>query len=128
MAIEDLSMSEATPNAIKVGDRAIPAYIPHIGGQYEGGAVRMGRRLKLRLPAKRVPEVVGRWIRFYESDRAEGEVFNAFVDRVGPQPFEALAAEATLPVEYSSATMNDFVDWNRAEPFQVMRGEGECAA
>jgi sulfite reductase beta subunit-like hemoprotein len=113
--------------AIKVGDRTIPAYIPHVGGQYEGGEVRMGQRLKLRLPAKRIPEVVGRWIRLYESDRTDGEVFNAFVDRVGHEAFEALAAEATLPVEYSSATINDFVDWNRAEPFMVMRGEGECA-
>jgi len=113
--------------SIKVGDRTIPAYIPHVGGQYEGGEVRMGQRLKLRLPAKRIPEVVGRWIRLYESDRIEGEVFNAFVDRVGPHAFEALAAEATLPVDYSVATMNEFIDWNRAEPFKVMRGEGECA-
>jgi sulfite reductase beta subunit-like hemoprotein len=114
--------------SIKVGDRAIPAYIPHVGGQYEGGEVRMGQRLKLRLPAKRIPEVVGRWLRFYESDRTDGEMFNAFVDRIGHEAFEALAAEATLPVEYSAETINDFVDWNRAEPFKVMRGEGECAA
>jgi sulfite reductase beta subunit-like hemoprotein len=113
--------------SMKVGNRTIPAYIPHVGGQYEGGEVRMGQRLKLRLPAKRIPEVVGRWLRFYESDRTDGEVFNAFVDRIGHQAFEALAAEATLPIEYSAETINEFVDWNRAEPFKVMRGEGECA-
>ncbi len=114
--------------SMKVGDRTIPAYIPHVGGQYEGGEVRMGQRLKLRLPAKRIPEVVGRWIRFYESDRHDGEVFNAFVDRVGHAAFEALAGELALPAEYDAATVGDFVDWNRTDLFKVQRGEGECAA
>ncbi|HSS33762.1 MAG TPA: nitrite/sulfite reductase, partial [Solirubrobacterales bacterium] len=41
--------------SLKVGDRQIPAYIPHIGGKYEGGEVIFGTRLKSRLPAKRVP-------------------------------------------------------------------------
>ncbi len=44
--------------SIKVGEHTIPAYIPHIGGVYEGGEVRYGQRLKARLPAKRVPEAV----------------------------------------------------------------------
>jgi sulfite reductase beta subunit-like hemoprotein len=113
--------------SIKVGDRQIPAYIPHLGGQYEGGEVRIGQRLKSRLPAKRVPEAVGRWIRFYESDRRDGEVFNAFVDRVGAAPFEDLARDLTLPVEFGDDTINTFIDWNRTDVFVVQRGEGECA-
>ena len=44
--------------SIKVGEHTIPAYIPHVGGAYEGGDVRYGQRLKARLPAKRVPEAV----------------------------------------------------------------------
>ena len=75
--------------SIKVGEHTIPAYIPHIGGAYEGGEVRYGQRLKSRLPAKRVPEAVERWVRYYEAERAEGEPFRAFVDRVGAQEFEA---------------------------------------
>ena len=59
--------------SIKVGEHTVPAYIPHIGGAYEGGDVRYGQRLKARLPAKRVPEAVERWVRFYESERADGE-------------------------------------------------------
>jgi sulfite reductase beta subunit-like hemoprotein len=113
--------------SIKVGDRQIPAYIPHVGGQYEGGEVRIGHRLKSRLPAKRVPEAVGRWIRFYESDRQDGEAFNAFVDRVGEKPFEELARDLTLPVEFGDDTISTFIDWNRTDVFVVQRGEGECA-
>jgi sulfite reductase beta subunit-like hemoprotein len=113
--------------SIKVGEHTIPAYIPHIGGAYEGGEVRYGQRLKARLPAKRVPEAVERWVRFYETDRTEGEQFLAFVDRVGTQEFEARVKDLTLPVEFNLENMNYFVDWNRNGPFEVQRGEGECA-
>ena len=55
--------------SIKVGEHTIPAYIPHIAGNFEGGDVVFGHRLKARLPAKRVPEAVERWIRNYEEKR-----------------------------------------------------------
>ena len=113
--------------SIKVGEHTIPAYIPHIGGAYDGGDVRYGARLKARLPAKRVPEAVERWVRYYETERAEGEEFNAFVDRVGVPEFEALVKDLTLPIQFSLENMNFFVDWSRNGPFEVQRGEGECA-
>jgi sulfite reductase beta subunit-like hemoprotein len=113
--------------SIKVGEKTIPAYIPHIGGKYEGGEVRYGQRLKARLPAKRVPEAVERWVRFYESDRQEGELFPAFVDRVGVSEFEGRVKDLTMPIEFNLQNMNYFIDYNREVPFQVIRGEGECA-
>ena len=113
--------------SLKVGGRAMPAYIPHIGGNYEGGEVVFGKRLKSRLPAKRVPEAVERWIRLYEADRDDGEEFNLFAERVGAEPFEAAVKDLTLPAEFSLETMQQFIDWNRATPYKVERGEGECA-
>ena len=114
--------------SIKVGEHTIPAYVAHIGGQYEGGAVVMGTRLKVRLPAKRVPEAVERWIRFYLDERqGEDEVFNAFAERVGAIAFEDLARDLSMPVEFGLENMNMFIDWNRSGPFEVVRGEGECA-
>jgi sulfite reductase beta subunit-like hemoprotein len=113
--------------SIKVGERTIPAYIPHIGGAYEGGEVRYGQRLKARLPAKRVPEAVERWVRFYEAQRTEGEQFRAFVDRVGTSEFEGLVKDLTMPIEFNLQNMNYFIDFNREIPFEVQRGEGECA-
>ena len=83
--------------SIKVGDHTIPAYIAHLGGNYEGGEVVYGHRLKARLPAKRVPDAVERWLRLYEENRNDGEEFNAFVERVGTEPFEELISELTLP-------------------------------
>jgi sulfite reductase beta subunit-like hemoprotein len=113
--------------SIKVGEHTIPAYIPHIGGAYEGGDVRYGQRLKSRLPAKRVPEAVERWVRFYEDEREEGEEFNAFAARVGTTEFEARINDLAMPVEFSLDNMNYFIDWTKDSPFEVIRGEGECA-
>src|SRR5215211_3850552 len=113
--------------SLKVGERQVPAYIPHIGGQYEGGQVAFGERLKSRLPAKRVPDAVERWIRFYEEERTDGEVFNAFVARVGAKRFQELVKDLSMPVEFSVENLMQFVDWERKEPYKVERGEGECA-
>ena len=114
--------------SIKIGDHTVPAYIAHLGGRSEGGEVAYGQRLKVRLPAKRVPDAVERWIRYYESERRDGEAFNAFVDRVGTAEFEALVKrDLALPPEFSLESMTEFIDWNRDVPFEVIRGEGECA-
>ncbi len=113
--------------SIKVGEHTIPAYIPHVGGVYEGGSVAFGHRLKLRLPAKRVPEAIERWIEHYEGTRQDGETWGAFVERVGTGELEALVKDLSLPVEFGLETMNTFIDWNRNAPFEVIRGEGECA-
>ena len=113
--------------SLKVGGRQMPAYIPHIGGNYEGGEVIFGTRLKSRLPSKRVPEAVERWVRLYEAERGEGEEFNAFAERVGAPAFEEKVKDLTLPAEFSLETMQQFIDWNRSSPYKVERGEGECA-
>lgn len=113
--------------SIKVAKHTIPAYIPHVGGVYEGGSVAFGQRLKLRLPAKRVPEAIERWIRHYESARQDGERWVAFCERVGTSELEELVKDLSMPVDFGLDTMNQFIDWNRSAPFEVIRGEGECA-
>jgi sulfite reductase beta subunit-like hemoprotein len=113
--------------SLKVGGRQVPAYIAHLGGNYEGGEVVYGHRLKARIPAKRVPEAVERWVRMYESEREDDEEFNAFVERVGTAPFEEQVKDLSMPVEFGLETLNQFIDWSRSEPYKVERGEGECA-
>jgi sulfite reductase beta subunit-like hemoprotein len=113
--------------SIKVGENTVPAYIAHVGGEFDTGQVAYGQRLKVRLPAKRVPEAVDRWIRLYQEEREEGELFREFAGRVGTKHFEEAVKDLTLPIEFSLENMNHFIDWNRNVPFQVIRGEGECA-
>ncbi|MFY9488352.1 MAG: nitrite/sulfite reductase [Solirubrobacterales bacterium] len=112
--------------SMKVDGKQVPAYLVQIGGRGADGKINFGNRLKLRLPAKRVPDAVERWLRFYESDRQGEEEFADFADRVGTSPFEDLAKDLSLAVE----TNDDnelFIDWQRTELFEVIRGEGECA-
>jgi sulfite reductase beta subunit-like hemoprotein len=113
--------------SIKAGENTIPAYVAHVGGNYEGGDVVYGTRLKVRLPAKRVPDAVERWVRMYEAERTDGEAFNPFAERVGSERFENEVRDLALPIEFSLDNMSHFIDWQRKEPFQVIRGEGECA-
>jgi sulfite reductase beta subunit-like hemoprotein len=114
--------------SIKVGEKTIPAYVAHIGGRYEGGAgVVFGQRLKIRLPAKRVPDAVERWIRLYEAERDDGETFNQFAERRGLAVFEEKAKDLSIPVEFNLENIEHFIDWSRREPYEVIRGEGECA-
>jgi sulfite reductase beta subunit-like hemoprotein len=113
--------------SMKVGDRQIPAYIAHVGGRYDGGEVAYGTRLKVRLPAKRVPEAVERWIRMYEAEREDGEPFEKFVDRVGAEPFQDSVKDLAMPIEFNLENLQHFIDWSRSDPYKVERGEGECA-
>jgi len=114
--------------SIKVGQHTIPAYVAHIGGNYDGGEIVYGTRLKVRLAAKRVPEAIERWLRFYEAERLEGEEFNAFATRVGAAEFEERVRDLAMPIEFGLETMTNFIDWTKNVPFEVIRGEGECAA
>jgi sulfite reductase beta subunit-like hemoprotein len=113
--------------SIKVGEHTIPAYVAHLGGNHVGGNVVYGKRLKVRLPAKRVPFAVERWLRFYEDVREDGEGFNDFVARIGEADFEALVKDLAMPIEFGLDTLDNFIDWSRSEPYKVIRGEGECA-
>jgi sulfite reductase beta subunit-like hemoprotein len=113
--------------SIKVGQHTIPAYVAHVAGNYEGGEIVYGQRLKVRLPAKRVPDAIERWLRWYEAEREEGEAFNDFTARVGTKAFEDQVRDLAMPVEFGLETMTTFIDWNKDVPFQVVRGEGECA-
>jgi sulfite reductase beta subunit-like hemoprotein len=113
--------------SIRAGDHTIPAYVAHIGGNFEGGDIVYGQRLKVRLPAKRAPEAVERWIRLYEAEREDGERFNDFAARVGATTFEEAVRDLAMPVEFGLETMDQFIDWTKNVPFEVQRGEGECA-
>lgn len=113
--------------SMKFDGKQVPAYLVQIGGRGTEGKVNFGTRLKLRIPAKRVPDAVERWLRFYESDRQGDEQFADFADRVGAEPFEALAKDLTLAVEFNDETKETFVDWQRTGLYKMERGEGECA-
>ena len=105
--------------SIKVGGHTMPAYIPHIGGKAEDGEVVYGSRLKVRLPAKRVPDAVERWLRMYEAERNEGEIFNDFAARVGDGPLRGRGAGARAPRRVQA---REHAPVHRLEPPRPLQG------
>ncbi|MBI2765628.1 MAG: nitrite/sulfite reductase [Chloroflexi bacterium] len=114
--------------AMKVGEQQLPAYHVFVGGSYaDGGGMRLATQLKVRLPAKRGPEAVARFINLYQQYRYEGETFNAYFDRVGAKPFEAAIQDLTIPGDFDDENKGMFIDWGKLDLYQLQRGEGECA-
>jgi sulfite reductase beta subunit-like hemoprotein len=113
--------------SMKVGDRHLPAYIAHLGGEYENGTVKLAKRLKVRFPAKRVPDALERWVRLYQDKREDGEEFNDFVERVGDDELTSAVKDLGVALDFNLENMNHFIDWERKDPYKVERGEGECA-
>jgi sulfite reductase beta subunit-like hemoprotein len=113
--------------AMKVGEHQLPAYHIFVGGEYDTGRLRIGTQLKVRIPAKRAPEVTERLIRLYEEQREPGEEFNRWFDRVGPKSLEDAIKDLTLPGDFTDDNRSMFIDWDRLNLYEVQRGEGECA-
>ncbi len=112
---------------IKVDGHEMPAYHVFVGGSYENGAIRLARQLKVRLPAKRGPETVERFLKLYQLDRNGSESFNEFFDRVGPEPFQDAIADLVVPGDFDEENQTMFIDWGKSQLYKMERGEGECA-
>jgi sulfite reductase beta subunit-like hemoprotein len=107
----------------------VPAYEIFIGGNATGteGPIRIGQRVKGRVPSKRAPELVERILDFYTSQRQNSEGFNDFVDRVGAESFAPMVAELQEVGALGRDTIQLYMDWDKTVPYKLERGEGECA-
>jgi sulfite reductase beta subunit-like hemoprotein len=126
--IASIGFHGAAIKAANDAERQVPSYHVFLGGARGNGPMRIGKQLKARVPSKRAPVVVERFVRYYEAERASAdEEFNAFVDRVGTAPFEALLKDLVIPPDFSLDNMGEFIDWDRDGLYVLERGEGECA-
>jgi sulfite reductase beta subunit-like hemoprotein len=109
--------------------KQLPAYEIFLGGRYEntGGSTRLGDRISVRLPAKRVPEGLKRILGLYKQLRFEEERFNEFYDRVGKAPFEEILSDLHVAGRFNDDE-DMFIDWSESRPYVLERGEGECMA
>ena len=103
----------------------IPCYDILLGGGNYIGGDRYGTRVT-RVPAKRAPQAIRKIIQVYLERRQDGESFVDFVDRVGPKSFDPLLDEFK-EVGLVHEEIEMYMDWDKEELFQVIRGEGECA-
>ena len=114
--------------SIKVGEHTIPAYVAHIGGNYEGGEVVL-RHAPEGPPARQARARRRRALDPLLRGRARGRrgVQRLRRARRHEGASRTRSRDLALPVEFGLETMNHFIDWNRNVPFEVVRGEGECA-
>ena len=112
------------------GDQ-IPAYELFLGGNYGDSRVedsRIGTRIpKIKVPAKAVPHVIKQIASHYKDEKADGEGFNQFLDRVGLEQVAEIASAAQASAESAAAGSDLYFDWERTNIYKVERGEGECA-
>ncbi len=109
------------------GRRTHPAGLcPPRRGQLRGRQRRLRQRLKLRLPAKRVPEVVERWLKLLRGGPQRGRGVQR-LRRAGRHcGVRGRGRELALPAEYTAETVDDFVDWNRDRPFASSAAKGSA--
>ena len=105
--------------SIKVGEHTIPAYVAHVAGNFEGGEIVYGQRLKVRLPAKRVPDAVERWLRWYEAEREDERA----VQRLHrARRHEGLRGQGPRSRDAGRVRPRDDDDVHRLEPRRAVQG------
>lgn len=113
---------------MKGGGGQVPAYELFLGGASTDGPVRVGYRIRSRIPAKRAPEALEMVIDHYKSQRELGESFNEFMDRVGTQPFEEMFGVWKKEIgPLDREHIETYMDWGKTALYKLERGEGECA-
>ena len=105
----------------------IPAYEVFVGGSFDNGDTRIGQRVKTKVPAKKVPEALGKILNHYKDFRENDEQFKDFVVRMGPESFEPLLSEYKEIPDLNRESLDMYMDWTKTVKYQVERGEGECA-
>ena len=109
----------------------IPAYEMFLGGNYGDVNVqdsRIGTRIpRIKIPAKSVPGVLKNVVSYYKDNRADGEKFNDFLDRVGLEAVTEVAEQAQEAAAEATPGSDLYKDWERTNLYKLERGEGECA-
>ncbi len=113
-------------SSYKVGKLEVPCYDVFIGGSgYK--APRYATRVS-RVLAKKAHLAINKIFETYQAERtAPHESFVDYIDRVTPKRFEATLEEFKW-VGSLAEEPEMYTDWGQTDLFQVIRGEGECAA
>ena len=113
-------------SSYKVGKLEVPCYDLFVGGAGYQGAGRYATRVT-RVLAKKAHLAIDRIFDVYQREREESEGFIEYVDRVTPKRFEEPLEEFKW-VGSLAEEPEMYTDWGQTDLFQVIRGEGECAA
>lgn len=111
-------------SSLKAGAKVIPAAQVLIGGGTFGDGVGRAADKVIKVPSKRVKDVLRRVLNDYSLNQLPGETFNAYYDRFGKDHYYQLLKPLA---DLTNLTDDEFVDWGHQETFQTAIGVGECA-
>ena len=110
----------------KIGNRTVPHFQVILGGQTHDNAAAYGLAT-IAVPSKAIPDAVERLCGFYVSERAKGESFQAFVERVGKARVRALLEDLARVPAYADDS-SYYSDWRDPREYTIGDiGVGECA-
>jgi sulfite reductase beta subunit-like hemoprotein len=112
--------------AVKHDLLQVPAYEMWVGGGNTPDGLRIGQRAG-KVAAKRAPQALEKVLATFENERTGDETFYNWLDRVGVPYVKELIAEFK-EVGPLHKELDSYKDWGAEEIYQVIRGEGECAA
>lgn len=110
----------------RANGQSVPGYQLLLGGHVADEQIVFGSKA-LRLPARTAPEGVARVVRRFAEERAAGETFSLWLDRVGGAASvgKGLADLDEIPTPEDDPSF--YVDHDETGPFTVNVSESECA-
>jgi sulfite reductase (ferredoxin) len=111
-------------SSLKVNGLTVPALQVLLGGGKLGdGAGRVAEKV-IKVPSKRVLNVIRYLFDDYAEGQLEEELFNAYYDRKGNKYFYDLLKPLT---DTTTLKPEEYIDWGHEEQFSIAIGVGECA-
>ena len=111
-------------SSMKVDKNTLPALQLLLGGGRLGnGEGRIADKV-IKLPSKRVLDIIRYLLNDYQENQLDEEAFNDYYDRQGNKYFYDLLKPLA---DLSTIKDSDFIDWGSEDKFKIEIGVGECA-
>jgi sulfite reductase (ferredoxin) len=111
-------------SSVKVGKSTAPALQVLLGGGTLGdGNGRIAEKV-IKIPSKRVLDIIRYLLDDFTNNQLPGEYFNSYYDRQGNKYFYDLLKPLA---DTTNLKDEDFIDWGQDETFKTAIGVGECA-
>jgi sulfite reductase beta subunit-like hemoprotein len=106
--------------------RAAPGYQMLLGGYVGEEQIHFGQKA-LRVPAKAAPEATARVVRRFAAERAAGEPFRAWLERVGGPSAVAAGLRDLDSFPAPDEAPELYADFDETGPYVAEVGDSECA-
>lgn len=111
-------------SSVKADGKVVPAaQVMLAGGTLGNGKGRVAERV-IKVPTKRVLQVVDLVLNDYKTNRVATEDFHAYYDRQTKNYFYSLLKPLA---DLTNLSADEFIDWGHEESFATAIGVGECA-